>query len=281
MGASGRTFRARSPVDASRSRTDQWTQSWPSGSSTNRTSDRVPSGTPCQASPGEMSAPWQVNSTGIGSLAPNAVEVIVNGAVLGMVEGSALGVLDGATDGLAAAAGLTDAAEIGVAGSDRAGDAGALPDPLQPATRIASTTGTTDRPDRTGTPSGCDGSPGPATDRSPASGTARSPAVEEAEAAQVVAQRRGIHETDRPEPEIHRGLDVPRLVVDEHRRGRFDPEPIDEHREEPRIRLHEPLLTGDHDAVEPLEERVARPGERERLGRPVAEGEEPEAPSVG
>src|SRR5689334_21817333 len=49
-----------------------------SGSTTTRSSDVVPAGTPVQASGGEPALPWQVYICGIGALSANAVDVSSN-----------------------------------------------------------------------------------------------------------------------------------------------------------------------------------------------------------
>src|SRR5262249_56498938 len=63
--------------------------------------------------------------------------------------------------------------------------------------------------------------------------------------------------------------DVCRRIVDEDAVRRLQAELIEKVAVDPGVRLDETDLPGDDDAVEPVEERKARPGDRESLGRPV------------
>ena len=101
---------------------------------------------------------------------------------------------------------------------------------------------------------------------------------EQAELNQISAQLRRVDEPDGNEPEPGRSLDVREGVVDEDRVAGIDPVGQDEVVEYPGVRLDGSDIARDHDAIEPVEERVPPAGHRERLGRPVAQGVEPRPP---
>src|SRR5436305_10785424 len=106
--------------------------------------------------------------------------------------------------------------------------------------------------------------------------SARRRAIEEAKGRKILPKPGLVDEPDPDDADRLGGLDVRRLIVDECRLAGDQPVSVDQGPEDPRIRLDQALLAGDDDSVEPLEERVARPGNRERLGGPVAQRIEPD-----
>src|SRR5690606_39004357 len=89
------------------------------------------------------------------------------------------------------------------------------------------------------------------------------------EPGEVVAQRLGIGELQRGELNSFRTGDVDRRVVDKDGPLGIDAVPVDDHAEDPRVRLDHPFAAGDHHRLQRVNHRCRSGRVVERLGRPV------------
>jgi hypothetical protein len=94
---------------------------------------------------------------------------------------------------------------------------------------------------------------------------------QQAERAQLAAQRVGGAEMDAVHAELGRRARIGRIVVDEHGVPRLDRVAREQDLVDAAVGLHHPLRARDDDAIEPREEREAAALAGERLGRPIGE----------
>jgi len=88
---------------------------------------------------------------------------------------------------------------------------------------------------------------------------------------EFVAERGCVCELNGVKPEYCRRFDIGSRVVDEDGGCRFDAEPLDEAVKDASVWFVHSGFSGEEDPFKPTEEVISLSGDREQLGRPVAQ----------